>query len=208
MTELEWNGCQHTYPMLDFLRRPRRPSVRKLRLFAVGCWRRLIPVTEDCSAVNAIEVSERRADLRATMTELREAQKELEQIPRELTSQLSGLYSILEGRFSLRDARWSSSELPEQCAILRELFGPLPFRPISFAKAWRSWNAATVPQLALAAYEERNLPAATLDPPKLALVADALEDAGCTDAELLGHLRGPGPHVRGCWALDLVLGKE
>jgi hypothetical protein len=37
---------------------------------------------------------------------------------------------------------------------------------------------------------------------------DALERAGCTDAELLGHLRGPGPHVRGCWAVDLVLGKS
>jgi len=43
---------------------------------------------------------------------------------------------------------------------------------------------------------------------RLPLLADALEDAGCTDAELLGHLRGPGPHVRGCWALDLVLGKS
>jgi hypothetical protein len=41
-----------------------------------------------------------------------------------------------------------------------------------------------------------------------ALLADALEDAGCTDAELLGHLRSPGPHVRGCWAVDLVLGKS
>jgi hypothetical protein len=43
---------------------------------------------------------------------------------------------------------------------------------------------------------------------QLSLFADALEDAGCTDAELLGHLRSPGPHVRGCWAVDLVLGKS
>jgi hypothetical protein len=43
---------------------------------------------------------------------------------------------------------------------------------------------------------------------RVPLLADALEDAGCTDAELLGHLRGPGTHVRGCWAVDLVLGKE
>jgi hypothetical protein len=42
----------------------------------------------------------------------------------------------------------------------------------------------------------------------LPLFADALEDAACTDAEILGHLRGPGPHVRGCWALDLVVGKS
>jgi hypothetical protein len=62
--------------------------------------------------------------------------------------------------------------------------------------------------LAEAAYAERTLPPGTLDPARLALLADALEDAGCTDGELLGHLRGPGPHVRGCWALDLVLGKS
>jgi hypothetical protein len=43
---------------------------------------------------------------------------------------------------------------------------------------------------------------------RLPLLADALEDAGCTDDELLGHLRAPGPHVRGCWAVDLVLGKS
>jgi hypothetical protein len=48
----------------------------------------------------------------------------------------------------------------------------------------------------------------TFEPVRLHLFADALEDSGCTDAELLGHLRGPGPHVRGCWAEDLVPGKS
>jgi hypothetical protein len=47
-----------------------------------------------------------------------------------------------------------------------------------------------------------------MDPARLAVLADALEDAGCTDAELPGRLRGPGPHVRGCWAVDFVLGKS
>jgi hypothetical protein len=46
-----------------------------------------------------------------------------------------------------------------------------------------------------------------LDAAGLAVLADALEDAGCTDAELLGHLRRPGPHVRGSWALDLITGR-
>jgi hypothetical protein len=41
-----------------------------------------------------------------------------------------------------------------------------------------------------------------------AILADALEEAGCTDAAILSHLRGPGPHVRGCWVVDLLLGKE
>jgi hypothetical protein len=58
----------------------------------------------------------------------------------------------------------------------------------------------------LAAYEGRVSPAGGLDADRLAVLADALEDAGCADPDLLAHLRGPGPHVRGCWALDLVLG--
>jgi hypothetical protein len=52
---------------------------------------------------------------------------------------------------------------------------------------------------------ERELPSGHLDPARLAVLADMLEEAGCTDADLLGHLRGPGPHVRGCWPLDLLL---
>lgn len=56
--------------------------------------------------------------------------------------------------------------------------------------------------------EARKQPSGLLDPVRLAVLADALEDAGCTDAGVLDHLRGPGPHVRGCWALDLPLGRE
>jgi hypothetical protein len=66
----------------------------------------------------------------------------------------------------------------------------------------------TVNRLAEAAYEERSLPEGTLDAARLAILADALEDAGCTDTDILGHLREPGPHVRGCWAVDRVLAKE
>jgi hypothetical protein len=61
-----------------------------------------------------------------------------------------------------------------------------------------------IPDLAQAAYDERSLPAGTLAPSRLSALADALEEAGCADAGLLGHLRGPGPHARGCWALDLL----
>jgi hypothetical protein len=52
------------------------------------------------------------------------------------------------------------------------------------------------------------LPSSELDTARLTVLADALEEAGCGDGEMLGHLRSAGPHVRGCWALDLVLGKE
>jgi hypothetical protein len=71
-----------------------------------------------------------------------------------------------------------------------------------------AWGAGTLQKLAQAAYEARQLPDGKLGPTRLASLADALEDAGCTDAELLGHLRGPRPQVRGCWAVDLVLGRS
>jgi hypothetical protein len=64
-----------------------------------------------------------------------------------------------------------------------------------------------VTPLASVAYEDRALPSGELDPARLSVLADALEDAGCTDPDLLGHLRSAGPHVRGCWVVDLILGK-
>ena len=75
-------------------------------------------------------------------------------------------------------------------------------------KSWFVGISGILPELAQAAYDERTLPAGTLDPDRLAVLADALEDAGCSDAAILEHLRGPGPHVRGFWPLDLVLGKQ
>jgi hypothetical protein len=96
-----------------------------------------------------------------------------------------------------------------QVVLLRDTFGPLAFRPLpTIDPELFAWNGGLVRRLAEAAYEERSLPAGTLDPARLAVLADALEEAGCTDAELLAHFRSPGPHYRGCWALDVVLGKE
>ena len=63
-------------------------------------------------------------------------------------------------------------------------------------------------RLAQAAYDQRELPSGTLDTARFVVLADGLEEVGCADADILGHLRGPGPHVRGCWALDLLLGKQ
>jgi hypothetical protein len=87
------------------------------------------------------------------------------------------------------------------CVLLRDILGN-PFRPVPRVDPrCLSWNGGTVPKLAAAIYADRAFD-------RLPVLADALEDAGCTDAALLGHLRGGGEHVRGCWALDLVLGKE
>jgi hypothetical protein len=93
-------------------------------------------------------------------------------------------------------------------AILSDIFGPLSFRPITVSHAVLAWNDSVVVRLAQAAYEERHLPEGTLDITRLFILADALEEAGCSDPDILGHLRGPGPHVRGCWVVDLLLGRE
>jgi hypothetical protein len=71
-----------------------------------------------------------------------------------------------------------------------------------------AWRTATVLRLAETAEEERHLVKGNLDLARLGVLADALEEAGCTSAQILGHLRGPGPHTPGCWAVDLVLGKK
>ncbi len=91
--------------------------------------------------------------------------------------------------------------------MLREVFGN-PFRPITLASTILAWNGATVVRLGQAAYDERQMPEGTLDNGRLAVLADALEEAGCTDAGILNHLRGPRNHVRGCWVVDLLLGKS
>jgi hypothetical protein len=70
------------------------------------------------------------------------------------------------------------------------------------------WSDGTVRRIAEGIYEERRLPEGMLDAGRLAILADALLDAGCDDDDLLAHCRQPGPHVRGCWAIDLILGKE
>src|SRR5262249_30500605 len=84
---------------------------------------------------------------------------------------------------------------------------PLPGSPRA-KPALLHWKGSALEQLARAAYEQRLLPSGHLAPDRLAVLADALEAAGCTDPDILEHLRGPGPHVRGCWALDRLLGKE
>ena len=95
-------------------------------------------------------------------------------------------------------------EAAEQAGLMRCLFGN-PFRPVSINPAWQM---PTVVSLAQAAYHHRILPAGTLDAARLAVLADALEEAGCDNADVLNHLREPGEHVRGCWPIDLLLSRE
>jgi hypothetical protein len=93
--------------------------------------------------------------------------------------------------------------------LLRDIFGPWPFRakPV-IAEHVLAWDSGCVVKLATAIYEERSLPEGTLDSVRLRVLADALEEAGVTGPDILGHLRQQGGvHVRGCWPVDLLTGR-
>jgi hypothetical protein len=93
---------------------------------------------------------------------------------------------------------------PWQADLLRDIFGN-PFRPVKADPRWQTANALA---LAKNAYADRELPSGRLSPTLLGILADALEEAGCTESTVLDHLRAPHEHFRGCWAADLVLGKK
>jgi hypothetical protein len=95
-------------------------------------------------------------------------------------------------------------ELAAHAELLRDILGN-PFRPVALDPAWLS---PTVLELARAADDDRLLPAGELCPSRLRILSDALEEAGCAEAGVLEHLRGPGPHARGCWVLRLLLARE
>jgi hypothetical protein len=86
-----------------------------------------------------------------------------------------------------------------QADFLREVIGN-PFRQVTLDPAWLSWNGGTVQRIAQAIYDERSFE-------RMPIMADALEDAGCDNADILAHCRSGGEHVRGCWVVDLLLGK-
>ncbi len=95
-------------------------------------------------------------------------------------------------------------EAAAQCDILRDILGN-SFRSVSVD---HDWLRPEVIPLAQAAYGGRELPGGHLSDDRLAILADALEEAGCTNAAILHHLRSPGPHFRGCWVVDLILSKD
>ena len=84
-------------------------------------------------------------------------------------------------------------------SILRCIFGN-PFKPVTAPPSWLAWNGGTVLNMAKVIYAERRFN-------DLPILADALEEAGCTDEAVLEHCRSGGEHVRGCWVVDLLLGK-
>jgi hypothetical protein len=224
VTEAEWRDCTHFDLLWGAL--ASRATARKRRLQECASCRRSWHLLRDEPDRRAVELAERYADGLASAEQLQKARdavwKGIRSFGVSADPQSSewwthfGVLPAVSSDRELADAWRAGNREPEPpltaeawsgLELLRELVGN-PFRTVALNPAWLTWQDGTVRELARAAYDERRLPEGTLDPARLAVLADALEDAGCTDAELLAHLRGPGPHVRGCWAVDLILGKE
>jgi hypothetical protein len=204
MTEKEWLEGSDPEPMLEFLRG--KASDRKLRLFAVACSRRIWPLIDGLGRT-AVELAENFADGLAGPEELRAARLACQGAGGHAAWYAAATNSAIAARNAARSAQAGIAnnalhgslpdELFAQAKLVREIFGD-HVRKISVDSAWLT---ASVVKLARKIYDER----AFDEIPRL---AEELEKLGCANQELLDHCRGPGPHVRGCWVVDLVLGKE
>jgi hypothetical protein len=218
MTEAQWLACTDPTPMLELLEG--KVKGRQLRLFAVACCRRVLPpgdnrhygldLAEDIAEGRpGPQVSDSSADWQSMLLEGGTAVDSalLEPLREDLAERglWPGFPGWSAGLATTEPASGAgvteAAELALQAEYLRCIVGPRPFRRVTIPPAVFAWRDGTVRRLAQALYEERSFD-------RLPILADALEDAGCTDADILNHCRGEGPHVRGCWVVDLLLGKQ
>jgi hypothetical protein len=212
MTEQEWLACTDPGVLIRFLLLGGGLSGRKYRLLACYCCRDHLHEFRDDRTIRAIETAERDADGLASHEERQAAREQARQAVSRWEAEgvpEAGLFAqlALEALDPLRAAypdRWGAHRWvgfiapgPRQCSRVRDMFGN-PFRPVTADPAWLT---PTVVALARGIYADRAFD-------RLPILADALQDAGCEDPEVLAHCRSDGPHVRGCWVVDLVLGKE
>jgi hypothetical protein len=228
MTEEEWLACSDPRPMLEFLRD--KASDRKLRLFACACCRRIWSLIVGDKERRAVEAAEEYADQACSSERLKKewdaegvtavghaidgatamnaewgaawaARNMVEAVTdRNLLLLLPPSSGDIKAWATARLERKQSSEHTVrtiQATHLRDIFSN-PFRPVTFDLSWRTLS---VVRLAQTIYDERSSD-------KMPDLGDALERSGCHDEALLNHCREPGEHVRGCWVVDLALGKE
>jgi len=210
MTEAMWLIGADPNQMLDSL--SATATIRKLSLFGAACCRRVWHLITDERIRTCLEVAERFIEGDATGSELERAGRSAEAVfgagrvcPPWIWSAATTLQAFVLTRVADRvgSAGWFKrrAERRWQCNLLRDLFGPLPFRPVVIDPDWQECHDGSVARLAQAMYDERAFD-------ELPILADSLEDAGCDNADILAHCRSGGEHVRGCWVVDLVLGKS
>ena len=212
MTEGEWLAARCPRTILESLKFKR--TDRKLRLFTCACIRDEQELLANELDV-LIEKVEALADGLATFEDVRNAIPGLYDLEISWGEEDEGDES-LEGYYCAKNAvitltahlddsfltalgacpQLADAEEFFQCELLRDIFGN-PFRPVVFDPNWRT---STVVAIAKAMYESRDFS-------PMPILADALQEAGCENADILNHCRSDGPHVKGCWVVDLVLGK-
>jgi hypothetical protein len=221
MTEAEWLRCGSRVFMRHQLRQQRRSPIRwvKFNLACVDRVRDLISDERITHLIRSLECLHTDSDVYALLDSTPnrgevgayEAIHELwlrHHDPRR-SARIAAARAVLSAKWptfatsemvAIAFGRWHyrcREERIAHCDILRDIFGN-PFRPVTFSPQWRTDTALS---LARQMYESREFSA-------MPILADALQDAGCDSDDILNHCRGPGAHVRGCWVVDLVLGKS
>ena len=222
MTDTDWQAATDPTPMLEYLRG--KASDRKLRLFAVACCRRVGDYLEGAGVRHALEMAERFAEGLTSRVQLREALASALEGSASPSGASPAAYASQAARYAGDSSAWRAAEGAARLAqlaacparrvargerelarrgqaeLLRDVFGN-PFRPrTGIERAVRAWDGGAVGKIAAAIYDGRHFQ-------ELPILADALEDAGCTSVEILAHCRTGEEHVRGCWAVDCILGK-
>jgi hypothetical protein len=209
MTEQERLESNATREMLEFLWG--KGSDRKLRLFACGFCRSIDEVLADEDCRDAVQVAEQFADGVASREELDAAWR---------TARAVWEVSEWKSMLAAKATDWSAWTAAlsvhlvlgidnnplkfwrRQSDILRCIVGPLPFSSVFIDPAWLTWHGGLLVSMARQMYDSRDFS-------DLSVMADALEEAGCANPDILSHCRQQGAvHVRGCWVVDLLLGKE
>jgi hypothetical protein len=204
MTEEKWLAAKNPRPMIKFLRG--KTSERKLLLFVHAFLRGLEGILVDKWNWANVEKAELKSTQWAVLQEMiadlkwrRVEEQDFEnavwarEMERAIRNSQDGCDKTIQITMTLANRKG----LPLLSTVVRDLFGN-PFRPITLNPTWLT---STVLSLAGQMYDSRDFC-------PMPILADALQDAGCDNADILQHCRGPGPHVRGCWVVDKLLSKE
>ncbi|MFO0806292.1 MAG: hypothetical protein U0791_24575 [Gemmataceae bacterium] len=210
MTEQEWSVQQVPKALLDVIRilnmREKRPLPRRgLTSFALEIVRPYFLENQTQAMCSFLAAFEACVEGRGELNQHGKAARRLRKNPLvydQSIRQFAESVSSEDVFVAACNAAWHCQRLEGDVAagrlssIIRCIFGN-PFRPISFSPEWRTTTAVAIAQ---SMYDSRDFG-------PMPVLADALQDAGCEVPEIIDHCRGPGPHVRGCWVVDGVLGK-
>jgi len=222
MTEAKWLACAHPYGPLEFVKR--RASDRQRRLFVCACCRRIWSLIHEQLFRDAVDVAEQYAD-RLIIGKVRKSLSKRLNVAYKASGgqpianrnaayaalmclnkniawhpdgHLHAVWAVSSNASESERTAVEAVEYAAQTDFLRDIFGPLPFRRVITSPCG---VPAAVVALANRMYESRDFST-------MPILADALQDAGCANGEVLDHCREPGQHVRGCWVVDLLAGKE